>query len=152
MGFRTEMVERNPLYGATSSNLLSVSLATVVYFTNYYENQTKRWSVKKYYILPHKFVSLSDDVLRRIIEVSIYKLILIVFLKFSAQKLQFSVSQKGRPIIQYGLNRYHRHSSYVSGNPKCRWVCVKTHHGCRGSIHTYNNVLFKVNNNHNHFW
>ncbi|KOB51905.1 Uncharacterized protein OBRU01_26917, partial [Operophtera brumata] len=46
-------------------------------------------------------------------------------------EINFTVSQRGNPVIQYGRYRFSRHSDYKRGSPRCRWVCIRVNYGCQ---------------------
>ncbi|KOB62740.1 Uncharacterized protein OBRU01_24986, partial [Operophtera brumata] len=66
--------------------------------------------------------------------------------------VKYIVSKNGNPVMQYGSYRFSRHSDYKKGseNPKCRWICMRTHRGCRAAAYTFENKLIKIKNVHNH--
>ncbi|KOB71388.1 Uncharacterized protein OBRU01_13768 [Operophtera brumata] len=63
--------------------------------------------------------------------------------------VKYIVSKNGNPVMQYGSYRFSRHSDYKKGseNPKCRWICMRTHKGCRAAAYTFENKLIKIKNN-----
>ncbi|CAK1579177.1 unnamed protein product [Parnassius mnemosyne] len=60
----------------------------------------------------------------------------------------FLTSRFGNPVIQIGNYRFSKWSG--STGAKTRWICIKDHKGCRAKLWTYDEVIIKYHDNHNH--
>lgn len=73
-----------------------------------------------------------------------------MFKKSSILVAVFETTHTGNPVVILGPYRYNRVSKTKCKGPKIRWTCIKYPYGCRAAIYTYENVIFKVLNEHNH--
>uniref|UniRef100_A0A2H1V0M4 SFRICE_016431 n=1 Tax=Spodoptera frugiperda TaxID=7108 RepID=A0A2H1V0M4_SPOFR len=65
-----------------------------------------------------------------------------------AVKPVFLESKRGRHIISIGGYRFCRQTT---NGAKTRWFCSTAHHkGCRAAIYTIDDIIVKINNEHNH--
>ncbi|GBP31449.1 hypothetical protein EVAR_17938_1 [Eumeta japonica] len=60
----------------------------------------------------------------------------------------FTLSRFGKPVIQMGKYRFNKYCK--SKGPKARWTCVRIAQGCGATITTLEEMIVKMNNNHNH--
>ncbi|VVC90641.1 unnamed protein product [Leptidea sinapis] len=61
----------------------------------------------------------------------------------------FTISRFGKPVIERGMYRYNRNNRSIG--PRGFWTCTRNSKGCRATITTFDNVIIKENNTHNHF-
>ncbi|VVC90647.1 unnamed protein product [Leptidea sinapis] len=82
---------------------------------------------------------------RPVIEMGPYR-----FHMWSGSKVAaYAVSRFGKPVIQYQGHRYYKNSG--SRGVKLLWRCVKARSkNCRATLHTVNNVIYSLNNEHSH--
>ncbi|CAK1543881.1 unnamed protein product [Leptosia nina] len=61
----------------------------------------------------------------------------------------FSLSRFGKPVIEYGGERFYKNSG--SRGVKLLWRCVKARsRACRATLHTVSNRICRVSNEHSH--
>lgn len=61
----------------------------------------------------------------------------------------YAMSRYGRPVIILGPYRYNKRSA--STGKRARWACVRTGHGCKAILITWENRIIDYVHEHNHW-
>lgn len=61
----------------------------------------------------------------------------------------YAMSRYGRPVIILGRYRYNKRSA--STGKRARWACVRTGHGCKAILITWENRIIDYVHEHNHW-
>lgn len=61
-----------------------------------------------------------------------------------------TTSRYGKPVLLLGSHRYNKSSRYRGS--RVMWYCSRNRQGCKASVLTLDQIIVRVNENHNHIW